>query len=99
MYFVYILYSIKNRRSYVGTTNNLDKRLKQHNNGEVKSTRAWRPWILIYSEQYEILNDARKREWNLKCTPAGGKFKRLIINNFLNDRYRAPRASGFRSTT
>lgn len=86
MYFVYIIYSEKGKRSYTGTTNDLSRRLKQHNNSETKSTRAWCPWILVYSEEYKTLSEARKREWFLKCTPQGGKYKHKIIENFLNDR-------------
>jgi len=86
MYFLYIIWSNKFKRSYVGVTNNLKKRLLQHNNGESKSTVAWRPWTLIYKEKYQNLSDARQREWFLKCTPSGGKLKRKIIQKFLNDR-------------
>jgi len=86
MYFLYILYSNNYHRSYVGVTKNLEKRLKQHNNGECKSSRAWRPLMLIYHEEYKTLSEARKREWFLKCTPQGGKLKQIIIKEFLNGR-------------
>lgn len=86
MYFLYILWSNAGKRSYVGTTHGVENRLAQHNAGESKSTRAWRPWTIIHIEQYETLAEARKREWFLKCTPQGGKLRKKIITEFLNDR-------------
>ena len=47
---------------YVGLTNNLDNRLDQHNNGENKSTKAYRPFILIHSEVFSTRIEARAKE-------------------------------------
>nr|WP_290856153.1 GIY-YIG nuclease family protein [Flaviramulus sp.] len=49
MFFVYVLYSTKFDRHYVGMTSNLDRRLKNHNAGSVKSTKAFAPWSIIHS--------------------------------------------------
>ncbi len=62
MYFVYILQSLKDKRTYVGYTNNFDRRLKQHNSGQVKSTRSRAPFKLFYKEEFELSTDAKKRE-------------------------------------
>lgn len=51
---------------YVGSTNDLRKRLTMHNSGKVISTKLRRPLELIYYESYRAENDARKREHNLK---------------------------------
>ena len=45
-YFVYILFSPKFHRTYVGQTGNLESRLSYHNNGKVRSTKHYRPWLL-----------------------------------------------------
>lgn len=66
-YSVYVLRN-KNRRHYVGISGDVSKRLKQHNGGDVRSTRFYRPWIVIYSESYESRESARKREVQLKSS-------------------------------
>ncbi|MDP3557727.1 MAG: GIY-YIG nuclease family protein [Bacteroidota bacterium] len=62
MTFVYILKSFKTGRFYYGSTDNLDNRLMMHNSGKVKSTKAFKPWVLHYKEEYETRSLARKRE-------------------------------------
>jgi putative endonuclease len=54
---------------YVGCTNNIEKRIKEHNTSKVRGahyTRIRRPVTLKYTEQYETLNEARKREIKIK---------------------------------
>jgi putative endonuclease len=48
MFYVYILKSKTSKRIYKGTTSDLKVRLKQHNAGKVMSTKAYRPWLLVY---------------------------------------------------
>jgi putative endonuclease len=66
MYCVYILKSRKDNKFYIGSTNNLKKRLKQHNNKQVRSTAKRTPLELVYCEIYKAEKDARHREENLK---------------------------------
>lgn len=66
MFYVYILKSKKDNRLYLGYTNNLRKRLKEHNLGLVSSTKLRTPLRLVYYEAYAIRQDATKREHNLK---------------------------------
>ena len=66
MYMVYILYSNDFDKYYVGMCTDIERRLQQHNAGASKSTKAFRPWKLIYSEVYESRQEARKREKYLK---------------------------------
>ena len=66
MSFLYILESEKSSRYYIGVTNDVQKRLAQHNAGMSKSTRAWRPWRLVHTERYETLGEARRREAQIK---------------------------------
>ncbi|MBI4426084.1 MAG: GIY-YIG nuclease family protein [Candidatus Kerfeldbacteria bacterium] len=65
-YFVYVLRSIKTGRLYCGSCGNIQVRLKQHNAGQVASTRPYRPWELLRSEEYTTKSEARKRELQLK---------------------------------
>jgi putative endonuclease len=66
--FVYVLATSASGRTltYVGWTNDLERRLKQHNDGSgAKSTRG-RAWTLLYAERFDTASEAMSREWRLK---------------------------------
>lgn len=66
--FVYVLGSLHRGRvtTYVGWTNDVERRLAQHNAGTgARSTRG-RVWVLLHSESFETRNAAMSREWHLK---------------------------------
>ena len=68
LFFVYVLGSRRknDRRTYVGWTTDLERRLRQHNAGAgAKSTRG-RKWVLLYSERCKTRSEAMSREWNIK---------------------------------
>ena len=67
MPYVYILKSLNTKRYYVGCTNDLERRLREHNNGKSTSTKAFRPWQLAHSEYFMTLAQARQRERYLKA--------------------------------
>ncbi len=66
MFYVYVLKSKVDRRNYIGSTNDLRKRFKEHNLGRVYSTKDRIPFEIIYYEAYKSEKDARIREHNLK---------------------------------
>ena len=66
MYYLYILESILTKRYYVGCTNNIQKRLIEHNSGKSRYTKTALPWKLIYQECYNNLAEARNREKQIK---------------------------------
>lgn len=66
MFFVYILKSVKDSNLYIGFTNNLKKRIEEHNAGKSSSTKCRTPFKLIYYEAYLSEKDAYRRESNLK---------------------------------
>ena len=66
MFFVYVLYSESFKRRYVGMSSDPQGRLKHHNGGFTKSTKAYKPWIIINIEEYKTLAEARNREKYLK---------------------------------
>jgi putative endonuclease len=76
MFYTYILKSSKNGRMYIGYTNNLRKRLIQHNEGKSNYTKRDRPYLLVYYEACLDEDDARSRELYLKS----GMGKRYIKN-------------------
>ena len=69
----YVLHSATCNRYYISSTKNLSTRIKDHNAGKVHSTKAYRPWDVIYTEQYDSYSEARKRELFLK-SGAGRKW-------------------------
>lgn len=83
MYKVYLLRSIsKPTKSYVGyTIKTVQKRLQEHNDGQNQSTKAYRPWQLVYFETFYCKLCAEKREQFLK-TGVGFKIRKIILNNF-----------------
>ena len=66
MFYVYVLKSLVNDRYYIGYTNDINLRLRKHNSGSVRSTRKFRPWMLLGFEIYEERNEARWRDHELK---------------------------------
>ncbi len=77
MYFVYIL-ECADKSFYVGCTNDLSRRIKQHNESKwgAHYTKLRRPVKLIYSEQFTILKTARQRESEIK---AWRRYKKLSL--------------------
>jgi putative endonuclease len=65
-YYVYAIISSVRQYIYVGLTDNLDRRIAEHNNGYNKTTKPYAPFILIYSEKVNNRIDARMREKYLK---------------------------------
>ncbi len=67
MFCVYVLYSGKYDKIYIGYTSNLEARLLSHNKlGNKGWTIKYRPWELIHSESFETKKDAMTREKELK---------------------------------
>ncbi len=62
MFFVYVLWSQKLQKRYVGSTKHLARRLSEHNAGKTSFTSRGIPWTLLYSEQYVTSSEARSRE-------------------------------------
>jgi putative endonuclease len=65
-YFVYILQSLIDRTYYISSAQDLKERLKRHNEGRSKYTKAKRPWQLIYFEEFTKRLYATRREKGIK---------------------------------
>lgn len=61
-YYTYVLKSIKDNKFYIGSTNNLGRRFKEHNNGKNISTKYRRPFKLVYFEEFGSFKEASSRE-------------------------------------
>jgi len=81
MYSVYILYSESFKRYYVGYTNNLIRRVSEHNRKKGKFTDAGIPWKLVHTERYSTKKEAMAREKFIKR-----KKSKSFILEILNSR-------------
>jgi len=77
MSYVYVLYNSEYDRLYIGSTRDLNQRIKAHQSGKVRSTKAYRPWKVIYTEKFDTYTEARKRENFLKS----GAGRKWLKNN------------------
>ncbi len=80
MYYVYILKSTQESHWYTGHTSDLEKRLNTHNSGKVKSTKPFRPWTIVYHEEFPSRDEAINREKVLK-TGQGRKWIRENVKH------------------
>ena len=82
MHYVYVLKSLRDGDLYVGRTENLDQRLREHNQGQVSSTKERRPLKLVYCEVSNNIKDAVHREKYLKTSWG----KRYLKHRLKNDK-------------
>jgi len=82
-YCVYVLYSIKDDKFYIGFTEDLKRRLTEHFQGNSKSTGSRRPFHLVFCEYYLSKVDAMRREKYFKTT-AGKRALRLMLKDSLD---------------
>ena len=78
MYKLYILYSEKLNRYYVGYTNDSDRRISEHNRIKGKYTDIGIPWLLVYSEDYNDKKSAMDRERFIKSQKSRQYITELI---------------------
>ena len=78
MYFVYAIKSISRNYIYVGLTDNLERRLAEHNDGKNKTTKPYSPFVVLHIEQVETRELARSREKFLKSGVGKEYLKTLL---------------------
>ena len=83
MYYTYVIQSRKSKRWYTGSTNDLRKRLNQHNKGKSTWTKNSIPWNLIYYEACLNEEDAKSREKYLK-SGMGKRYLKNRLRRFLS---------------
>ena len=78
MYYFYILHSLKTGRYYIGSCAGVKNRIRMHNLGRVRSTKFHVPWEVVYTEKYQTLAEARKREYQAKSWKKRAALEKLI---------------------
>ncbi len=76
--YVYILQSERNDSYYIGSTDNVERRFTEHQNGIVKSTKNLGPLVLKFSVEYDTLTEARRVEYKLKSYKSRKIIKKII---------------------
>lgn len=81
-YYVYVLKSVKFNFIYIGFTDNLQRRFKEHNSKLNISTKYYAPLNLIHYEAYRNIRDAKRREEYLKCNHGKTTLKTMLKEYF-----------------
>jgi putative endonuclease len=81
MFYVYILQSALSGKFYKGQTENLSRRLKEHNNSEEKSTSPYVPWVLVWSTTFATRSEALALERKLKNMSGTKRIKDFIVRH------------------
>ena len=79
MFTMYIIQSIQSGRYYIGSTDNLEKRLVRHNKGYSRYTKGKGPFKLVYKEEFAGRSEAVKREYYIKSLKSRSAIEKLII--------------------
>jgi putative endonuclease len=79
MYYVYILLNEGKNRTYIGVTDDVNKRLAEHNAGRVKSSQPYRPYKVIHIESFETLSEARQKEKYYKSSTGRRRLKEMLF--------------------
>jgi putative endonuclease len=77
-FYIYSIVSLKDQRIYVGISQDVTKRIKEHNSGKVISTKAFIPWRLFYSEYVGSSSSARVRERYFKSGGGKRRLKKIL---------------------
>ena len=83
MYYIYVLRN-KEGKQYIGQTNNLSRRVIEHNSGFSRYTKKKGPWTLKYSEEYKTRSEAMRREKYFK-TGVGREYISSVIESAAAD--------------
>jgi putative endonuclease len=84
MYYVYVLYSLKDHNFYTGSTSDLKRRIKEHFSGNSQATSYRLPLKLVYYESYILKPDALAREKYLKTSMGKRVIKKQLHFFLLN---------------
>ena len=77
-YFTDIIYSETKDRYYIGSSEDVYARLERHNDGATPSTKPFRPWRIVWTEQHESRTDVQKRELYIKRMKSRSYIEALI---------------------
>ncbi len=80
IHYIYILKSLDYEKTYVGITNDLKRRLSEHNSGNSIYTGKFKPWKIVYAEEYSTIQEARRKEKYFKTSAGRKKLKKILMD-------------------
>ena len=83
MFYIYLIESVNGGELYIGSTDNLKRRLEEHNQGLNFSTKRYKPWKYVYIEGCLEKTDAARREKYLKSTQGRRMLRKRLKDYFL----------------
>ena len=81
MFFVYILEALETKRYYIGQTENLEERVRKHNEGKNLSTKPYLPWQIKWYRRYDTRAEAIRVERKLKGIKRRAGLEKFVIEN------------------
>ena len=81
MYLTYILFSSKKNKYYIGSTSNLEERIKKHNSNHKGFTGGVGDWQVVYQENYQSKSEATQRELQIKKWKSRKVIESLVKGN------------------
>jgi len=82
--YLYILISLKNGTYYIGSSKDVDKRIGQHNSGNVKATRYKRPFGLVFKQEHENMIQAHRAELKIKSWKRKDFIDKIVKDKHFN---------------
>ncbi|MBT3538570.1 GIY-YIG nuclease family protein [Candidatus Parcubacteria bacterium] len=82
--YIYILQSLKNNKYYIGSTNDVGRRIDEHNAGRTKSIKYLIPWQLRFVQKYPTIKQACQVEYKLKKLKSRKIIKQIIVDKKIN---------------
>ena len=79
MWYVYVIKSIEKEFTYIGSTNDLNRRFSEHNNGDNQSTKHYRPFRLVLTITLETERKARELEHYFKTGSGAAILKKRFL--------------------
>ena len=79
MFYTYVIYSTSKKYIYVGITSNFERRFSEHQKGENKTTKPYRPFDVLLVEEFSTRIEARQREKHLKSGIGKEYLKMLLL--------------------
>ncbi len=80
MYWVYIVQSVSSGKRYIGQTNNMGRRLEEHNTRSGRYTSNKGPWEIVYHEKFDTRSEAMKKEKFLKSGKGRELLKKILAS-------------------
>jgi len=85
MFYVYVLKSLKDGKFYIGFTEDVKRRIKDHNSGKVLSTQKRKPFKLLYYEAHLSKKDALRRENYFKTTKGKTTLRQMLRESLVSE--------------